>query len=499
MTGIGLGVAFFTGIGLGLAGVLLVLAGAVFLWAGGQSRFAVVGLAFALSLVGAWRSPEPTNLRSDRITEGHASLTGKVDSFPVTTSVGQRFDIWVENETGDTPYRFCVNSESQQAVDKGSIVRFEGTVTSIDDLALGLQSALRSRACDASIETSKIVVFSGPPRFQTGINAVRDRISHVFQRAAPGDTGALMTGLVTGDDSALSFDARAAFLDTGTTHITAVSGSNFAVIALIAAAASGGTGTRRRVSWIAVTASAIWFYAILVGLPPSALRAALMATFALFAVRLGRRPDFVSLLVVCGAVQVALRPSDLHSLSFQLSMVATLALVLVFSGQELGLRRAPTAIVATAIAAHMATVPVLAYRLTEIAPATVPTNILISPLTLIGFSFAAFASVVGLFSETIGVAAATPAAFVSQAIVAIVTYSSELLPGRTSTGAASGGSLLALSFVCWSVVLVMSSDVRTAMARAWDWLIVNGGFARVAIVSAPVIAVVVYAVGTLAR
>ena len=146
-----------------------------------------------------------------------------------------------------------------------------------------------------------------------------------------------MTGLLIGDDSALTYESQEAFLVTGTTHITAVSGANFAILVTLASMLAGTAGVRRKWSWILVVAAAIWTYAILVGLPPSAVRAALMASLALLAARFGRIPDFLTLLMVSVMAQLFARPDDLHTLSFQLSVCATLALILVFSGWRLSL------------------------------------------------------------------------------------------------------------------------------------------------------------------
>jgi competence protein ComEC len=497
MTGIGLGGAFVSGMGLGLAGIAIIASVSIFCWIAGLTRASVAGLAIALALVGAWREgsePEST----PGIDETHeVSVRGTVASFPVDSIDGQRFDI--NAVSGPVNARFCVTGDIGRTVEKGSRIEVKGMVTPVDDLPDGLRGALNARECDASLQASAIVTLSEPTRVQSAINAIRSRIANVFQRAAPGDAGALMTGLVTGDDSSLSFPARSAFLATGTTHITAVSGSNFALLTLIAVAASGGSGTRRRIPWLAATTTVIWCYAILVGLPPSALRAALMASLALLAVRFGRRPDFASLLIVCAAVQLAIRPSDLHSLSFQLSFAATLALVLVFSGRNFGARQLPATVILTAIAAYLATVPILAYRLGEIAPATIPTNILISPFTMIGFSLAAAASAIGIVSMTAGAASAVPAGLVSALIIWIVETMSDWFPGRSSVGATSTGTIVFLSLGCWSIILAMSSDARIAMARCWQWSGTCGVPMRLAVLGVPFVALTVYGLGTLSR
>ncbi len=308
-----------------------------------------------------------------------------------------------------------------------------------------------------------------PTGTQRLFNDVRDRIAAVFQQSAPGDNGSLMTGLVTGDDSALSPDARSAFLATGTTHITAVSGTNFAVLVAVAAALGRRAGIRGRLRWIAAVTAIVWFYAVLVGLPPSALRAALMATCALFAVRIGRRPDFLTLLVVCGAIQLAFRPGDLQTLSFQLSFASTLALILVFSGNTLWSKHIAASLALTAAAAYLATTPILAYQVGELGFATIPTNVAIGPLVIIAFPLALLAGAIGLFAETIGIVLAWPASQVTLLILSVVEGAGKLLPGTASVGSVTGVSFALLAVVSWGAVMLLSRDIRLCAERSFDW------------------------------
>ena len=101
-------------------------------------------------------------------------------------------------------------------------------------------------------------------------------------QAAPGDIGALLSGLVTGDDGALTEETSDAFLSSGTTHITAISGANFAVLTMLLGRAGDWSNAAK--SWfIGVRDQVIWLYALMVGLQPSAFRAALLATAVLLA------------------------------------------------------------------------------------------------------------------------------------------------------------------------------------------------------------------------
>ena len=71
----------------------------------------------------------------------------------------------------------------------------------------------------------------------------------------------------------------------------------------------------------------IGLYAVLVGLSPSVLRAAIMGCFALIARQLGRQTG-INILAVTAAVMVLITPTALWDPGFQLSFAATLGLVL---------------------------------------------------------------------------------------------------------------------------------------------------------------------------
>ena len=73
----------------------------------------------------------------------------------------------------------------------------------------------------------------------------------------------------------------------------------------------------------------VWLYTLLVGAPPSALRAATMVTLALIVVGLGRQPDAVLGLVVAVALLLGWDPGLAFDVGFQLSVSATAGLILL--------------------------------------------------------------------------------------------------------------------------------------------------------------------------
>ena len=90
-------------------------------------------------------------------------------------------------------------------------------------------------------------------------------LDQMLTGVVPGDKGALLSGLVTGRDDALSDERKEAFRNTGTSHITAISGSNLALLVTIATLSGRFLGLRRRRSWQIGLIVALWGYALLTG------------------------------------------------------------------------------------------------------------------------------------------------------------------------------------------------------------------------------------------
>ncbi|MGE3798950.1 MAG: ComEC/Rec2 family competence protein [Thermomicrobiales bacterium] len=459
MNGILLGVAFLAGMILGIWGIGVVIAGIALRTVMRRDTLLIGIVAILLTVLGNARAVEPPV--ADMVAFSSVDGLGRVASEPRATRNGQLFDVSIAGGPGGAHTVLCVETRDLPLVHGGETVRLRGEVQQLTDLPMSSQASLTSRGCDATLEAAQLVIIQSARGWQGIKVAVRERIASFFRTVAPGDAGALMTGLLIGDDTALAYESREAFLSTGTTHVTAVSGANFAILVTLASMAAGSIGGRRNWGWIIAVATAIWMYALIVGLPPSAVRAALMATLALAAGAIGRIPDFLTLLMVSVVLQLIARPGDLHTLSFQLSVAATLALILVFSGWMYRSRRWwPLLIVLTATAAHLATIPVLAWRIGEVPVLSIPANSAISPLVLLAFPVVAVSGMIGLVAPGLGSIIALPAVWLSSAMVGVVSWFRNAGPEVTVTGELPDGVLILLAIGCWGLIAAMSFDCR---------------------------------------
>ncbi|MBU1326820.1 ComEC/Rec2 family competence protein [Patescibacteria group bacterium] len=136
----------------------------------------------------------------------------------------------------------------------------------------------------------------------------------------------LLNGLLFGTKAALSRDFTDALIRSGTLHIIALSGINITILAGLVNLSLLWIIPRRLASivTIAVIVWFVWF----VGPSASIVRAAIMGTISLIAVVFGRQAWGLLSLVLAVGVMLLLNPVWISDLSFQLSTLATLGLIL---------------------------------------------------------------------------------------------------------------------------------------------------------------------------
>lgn len=227
----------------------------------------------------------------------------------------------------------------------------------------------------------------------------------------PADARGLLPGLVIGDTSRTPPDLTEAMQATGMTHLTAVSGSNIAVVGGLVLGLCVLVGVPRR--WRPfVVALAILGFVVLARPEPSVVRAAAMGLIGLIGMSRSRRA--AGLPVLSGAIVVVLvvDPWMSRSFGFALSALATLGLLLFTRpwGDAIAKRLPPRLAfmgpaIAIPVAAQAMCAPLIVLLQGSVSIVGVVANLVAAPLV-------APATIAGVVAALVSVVADGPAQLV---------------------------------------------------------------------------------------
>ncbi len=162
------------------------------------------------------------------------------------------------------------------------------------------------------------------------IYSLRERLSASLARALPEPQGSLAQAVLLGLRGNLPDSLYEAFSRTGTAHILAISGLHISIIIAIFLSFGILVFGRQRSIYIWLTLAITWLYALLAGMHPPIIRAAIMGSLFLIAEYLGRQRSAIIALAFTAAVMVGVQPNLLWTVSFQLSFLAMAGLILLY-------------------------------------------------------------------------------------------------------------------------------------------------------------------------
>ena len=351
--------------------------------------------------------------------------------LPILVTVsGQQTQIWRSAPVGT---RWLVHCRLQPAMSRS-----------------GLAAVLRA--------TSSIppTLIAEPGPALRGVERVRQGLRDAVANRAPGPR-ALVPALVLGDTSELTPDQRADFNTSGLTHLTAVSGANLTLLLAFLLTVARWAGIR---GW-SLRAVGLAGVVVFIGLcrsEPSVLRAAAMGLVALAALGSGGRRAGLRNLFLAALVLLLIDPFLSRSIGFGLSVLAS-AGILIWAPRWTGqLQRWVPRLVAESLAvplaAHLATLPVVAAISGSVSVVGVIANALAGPLvgpaTVLGF----IAAGLSVFSDTLAAIAGFGAAWPAQLIIWIGSTAAQL-PGASLQWPGSPVGLTILGAMSLTAALAM--------------------------------------------
>lgn len=358
-------VAITLGVGIAVVVVLVAVIGAVVLRAYGQAVF-IAGMGAAAVVTTGVR------LRIARAWEPAGQFVGRVSGAPKQTSTGG-FIVRVQVDGNPTLTPVFVDEVPDTAV-SGAQVVVRGVVKESE------MAGINPIAVNGSVE-----VVAPPQGLAAFAQHTRETFAGVVQATVGESAQGLISGMVLGDVSLQTSQEQQDYIDTGLSHLSAVSGANVAIVTTFAAiaAAAVGLGLRGR---IVASAAALLLYASLVGPEPSVLRASVSGLVGLTAVLASRQSEPIHALCL-SVIGLVLVDSDLAvHYGFALSVAATAGIVALFPllYRVLAATGWPDILVralGVAVAADVATMPIVAMMAGRASLVSVVANVIVAPVT----------------------------------------------------------------------------------------------------------------------
>lgn len=223
---------------------------------------------------------------------------------------------------------------------------------------------------------------------------IKNKMESNIEKVVPAPESELAKGLLFGGDDGLSKKLQEAFSRTGMTHIVAVSGYNVTIIAEYLMLFGIALGLWRKQSFYFALLG-IFLFVVMIGFPSSAIRAGLMGSLLLWAMKNGRLANIDNAILLAAGIMLLINPLSLRwDIGFQLSFLATLGIVKLtpvweryfpIKNRALGFKE----IIQMTISAQFFVLPIILYNFHTLSVVSILANmliLLIIPITML-FAF----------------------------------------------------------------------------------------------------------------
>ena len=369
-------------------------------WRRAVSLLLIAAIAFGFSLAGLrLASVDGSALGHGGARNADALLTGQVLTDPDVGPSGARFVLGVRNAVIDgrvVSVRERVLMSLRPAPARlprpGDVLRIDSRLRAV--FFHGMDAAGRASARRLLHHGVSARAYAKPDdvqrigRSHNPIVVIAEAGRAAVRRAAvhlPEGERGLLLGVTIGDTSELSPQVDLDFRTTGLTHLLAVSGENVAMVLIVVAFLLRLARAGRRTT-IGVMAVSVLSFCAITRFEPSVLRAGAMTAIALTGMAIGARRAATRVLAAATVVLIAYDPFLIYEIGFQLSILATLGIL----------------VVAPRIAEHLPK-----GKLAQAAAITLGAQLTVAPLLLLNFHQISLISIAANLVVMPGVAPAT--------------------------------------------------------------------------------------------
>mgnify|MGYP001799594602 CR=1 FL=1 len=408
-------------------------------------------VAAIISLVGAayclWRIPQPAINDVSSYTSGRYSVYGDVIALPQVNRSGKG-KFWlrthgIQDRSSDADFisRQPVSGKlyvtaplnNTQELYPGQRIKATGrlyepnSASNQDDF--DFKAYLAKQGSFAGFSANYIDDLSIEEHSSVGLWQVRQRIVKA-QELWLGDKGKLISAMILGRRAVdLPYNLRDAFIEAGLAHTLAASGFHVALVLGVVLTLLNWQPARTQAIGGSI---ALFVYACLTGLQPSVMRAAFMGLGTMLGLALDRKVKPLGCLLLTVFLLLIWNPRWVWDIGFQLSVMATLGLMLMTTAIAKWLDWLPGAIstlISVPIAACIWTLPLQLFYFGTVPSYSILLNILATPLVTLVSLGGFISAVVSLLWPLAGGAIAWLLAVPVQLLISLVNLFNRL-PGN---------------------------------------------------------------------
>ena len=301
----------------------------------------ISGCCLSLSFVLAGASSYAIQMNRARVEwPPHYSVyKGVLNSYPLERERSYRLEVTLRDSLygGHNIYLYVVKDSAVQVLEPGQIIEFEGKINKPSSQGAGFdyESYLLSHGISGTVRVRtkdwRIVPVRSTGNIRT--RAVRFRRSVIRKYREWGLEGnalAVVSAVSLGEKKALSDQLREVYSTSGVSHVLAVSGLHVGIICWMLYVLLPAF-LFRKLEWLRelLVMSVLWIYAIAIGTPVSITRTLIMFSIVAVCRAVNRESSALNSLGVAALLLLAVNPSILFDMSFQLSFSAVFFIVIL--------------------------------------------------------------------------------------------------------------------------------------------------------------------------
>lgn len=248
---------------------------------------------------------------------------------------------------------------------------------------------------------------SGKNKIYSAAAETRNYINSLIRYYTDKNVSSTISGLLIGDKSGFSDEFSENIRHSGVSHVMVVSGMHLAIIMSAVNSVIKKLFYNRFIRFVSSASTVLYIMAVC-GFTPSILRAGLMYLILSSSILFGRDGDSVNALSLSVCLILVFSPCTVFNISFQLSVLSTLGILLLNPVFERCLKLKndftgkTVSSVLTSVSALIFTAPVTVYKFREFSLSALLTNLMISQAVtavLVGMLITVFVSVIPFVSD----------------------------------------------------------------------------------------------------